>query len=276
MRLKVPLWPLTCQLSQYDPRGMNTVRAIVIEDEINVRQGFVKMLGVFCPSVEVVGTAATIEEGLNLIASTAFELLFLDINLPDGSGFDLVHQLPRRNFAIVFVTAYDQYAVDAFKVSAIDYLLKPVTPDLLIQAVEKVSRQLSHTTPTLQHLEILEDRLLQNYEQTAKIILKDAQSLHLIVVEDILFLQADGSYTHFQLRDGRRITTSLNLKEYSGLLQPYGFVRPHHSYLANVHHISQFSKQDGGLLVISNGSQIPVSTRKRAQLLEELKNHFIN
>lgn len=255
---------------------MSTVRAIVIEDEINVRQGFVKMLGVFCPSVQVVGTAATIEEGLSVIASTTFELLFLDINLPDGSGFDLVHRLPRRNFAIVFVTAYDQYAVDAFKVSAIDYLLKPVTPDLLVQAVNKVSRQLAHTTPSLQHLEILEDRLRKNYEQSAKIILKDAQSLHLIVVEDILSLQADGSYTHFLLRDGRRITTSLNLKEYSGLLQPYGFVRPHHSYLVNVHHISQFSKQDGGLLIISDGSQIPVSTRKKAQLLEELNNHFIN
>jgi len=250
------------------------MKAIVIEDEINVREGFIKLLRAFCPEVTVVGATDRVETGLQLIREHDFDLLFLDINLPDGSGFDLMHRVTNRDFSLVFVTAYDSYAVDAFKLSAIDYLLKPVSPDQLVKAVQKVAN-LHLSTPPPDQLEILDEQLNRNGDPNNKLILKDQDSIHLIQINDILYCQADGGYTLFHLKDGSQLLTSMNLKEYEQLLQVYRFVRSHHSYLVNLHHIREVRKVDGGSLLMSNGASIPVSTRKRSLILEEIRKLFI-
>lgn len=251
------------------------MRIVIIEDEINVREGFIKLLHTYCPEVHIVGVADSVESGIEIINSTQFDLLFLDINLPDGSGFDLMYRLSKIDFKLIFVTAYGKYAVDAFKLSAVDYLLKPVSPDLLLKALEKVKFSIQKTI-SINRVELLESNLNRPNDQENKIILKDQDSLHLVQVAEIIYCHAEGSYTSFILTDGRKVMTSTNLKEYEQLLLPYNFLRCHHSYLVNLNHVVALKKQDGGYLETTNKVQIPISIRKKATLIEKLKNTFIN
>ena len=251
------------------------MKTLIIEDEINVRQGFVKMLNTFCPEVTIVGEAGSVKEGLVLIQNTEFDILFLDIHLPDGSGFDLLECIERRDFNVVFVTAYDKYAVHAFNLSAVDYLLKPVSPKLLKNAVAKAGF-IQSTAFLKESLDIASNHLSNRNTQSNKIILKDLESLHIVKVEDLIYCKAEGSYTKFVQKNGVPIMTSTNLKEYEKMLEGYDFIRSHHSYLVNLHHILELKKQEGGSLVLSNTEELPISTRKKATILENMKRIFIN
>jgi len=251
------------------------MRIIIIEDEINVREGFIKLLNTYCPEVNIVGVADSVESGIEIINSTEFDLLFLDINLPDGSGFDLMYRLSKIDFKLIFVTAYGKYAIDAFKLSAVDYLLKPVSPDLLIKALEKAKFSIQQSI-SINRVELLESNINRPNDQENKIILKDQDSLHLVQISEITYCHAEGSYTSFILADGRKVMTSTNLKEYEQLLLPYNFLRCHHSYLVNLNHVVALKKQDGGYLETTDKVQIPISIRKKATLIEKLKNTFIN
>ncbi len=251
------------------------MRVVIIEDEINVREGFIKLLYSFCPEIYIVGVADSVESGIELINSTEFDLLFLDISLPDGSGFDLMFRLPAIDFKLIFVTAYGKYAVDAFKLCAIDYLLKPVSPDLLLKAIEKAKFSIQQTI-SINRVELLESNLNRPNDQENKIILKDQDSLHIVQISEIIYCHAKGSYTSFVLSNKRKIMTSTNLKEYEQLLQPYNFLRCHHSYLVNLNHVLTLKKQDGGYLETTDKGQIPISIRKKAILMEKLKKTFIN
>lgn len=248
------------------------MRSIVIEDELNVREGFIKLMNTFCPNIAIVGVAGSVDAGIELILKTEIDVLFLDINLPDGSGFDLLYRLPDRNFHVIFITAYDQYAIDAFKISAVDYLLKPVSPDLLKKAISKIDSPIDQETK----LNVLGAKLAKKFEQNEKVILKDSESMQIVVISDIIFCQAEGSYTTFYLTGGRTIVTSLNLKEYERILEPYGFVRNHHSYLINLQQVQSIQRSDGGTIVTMDGKKLPLSTRKKSAVIEALKNRFVN
>ena len=218
--------------------------------------------------------AEGVETGLNLIKQTSFDLLFLDINLPDGSGFDLVHRLERRDFEIIFVTAYDQYAIDAFKISAIDYLLKPIAPDLLQKAISKVNTEASIATSD--RLMILDEKLERAFDQNEKIILKDADTMQIVEIRDILYCEAKGSYTQFYLANNLQILTSSHLKEYERILEPYGFIRCHNSYMINLYQVKSLNKSDGGTIIMKSDKRLPLSTRKKPKVIEALKKAFLN
>lgn len=251
------------------------MRAIVIEDEINVRNGFIKLMNVFCPEIEVIATAESVETGLQAIKTHECDILFLDINLPDGSGFDLIYQIEERSFETIFVTAYDQYAIDAFKIGAVDYLLKPVAPDLLKTAIHRVKSQKAITVDS-SAISAMKSHLDQQYNQQEKMILRDTDSMHIVSVGDIIYCHADGAYTTFAFSNRDPITTSLHLKEYERLLEAYGFIRCHNSYLANMQHVLELKKVDGGTMIMSDQSQLPLSTRKRPQVVEALKKKFLS
>jgi len=244
---------------------------VVIDDEKNVRQGLVRMLETFCTEVEVIGEANGVQSGLALLRQNPPDLVFLDIEMPDGSGLDLLKRLDSREFQVIFVTAYDEYAVEAFRLSAVDYLLKPVNPDQLIEAVEK-AREWSERHHFQLELSILMENMNLLSQQERKIVLKDADSLYIVKIKDILHCQADGGYTEFYLEGGRKIVTSVNLKEYEKLFSPCGFLRSHHSHLVNLQHIVRFDKVDGGQLVLSDETIVPVSLRKKEALLKSLQN----
>ena len=250
------------------------MKAVIVEDEINVREGFIKMLDVFCPEVRIVGTADSVKTATEVIHNLELDVLFLDINLPDGSGFDLLHSLIEYDFKVIFVTAYSQYAISAFKMSAVDYLLKPVSPDLLQKAISKVSSLM--TNNDIDGLSILRENLSVQPDTKKKIVLRDLDNLYLIELHKIIYCHADGCYTKFVLDDNSSIITSTNLKEYEDMLDSYGFVRCHHSFLVNLDHIARMSKVDGATLVLSQGTEIPISKRKKSLILDRINNTFIN
>jgi len=249
------------------------MRAVIVEDEVNVREGFIKMLKTFCPEVKVLSTADSVESAKLMIENTDFDLLFLDVNLPDGTGFDLLDILEAYNFLIIFVTAYSQYAISAFKMSAVDYLLKPVSPTLLQDAINKAKNGIEKQNR--EGLKILKNNL-NEFDIKKKIVLKDLNNIHLVELDKIIYCHADGSYTKFLIENESEIITSINLKEYEEMLATYDFIRCHHSYLVNLNHIARISKTDGATLVLSNGNEVPVSKRKKSIILNKINDKFIN
>ena len=247
------------------------IRTLVVDDEPAFAENLVAMLRGEALSVEVIGKASSIDEGLEKIATHQPDLVFLDIMLHQGSGFDLLRRCPERNFQVIFVTAYDQYAIDAFKFSAVDYLLKPVASHELIAAVERV-RSLLHLKQDQadRQLRVLLENAQGVSSQSRKLVLRESESLHVVNLADILWCAADGSYTTFHMEDGSKITVSQHLKEYETLLEPQEFFRVHRSHLVNLQKIRRLDKADGGTLHLSNGSTLPVSVRKREHLVHRL------
>ncbi len=246
------------------------IKAIIIDDEQGIVEGMKKMLEWYCPDVEVLGTADSIESGIPLIQQSDIDLLFLDIHLRDGSGIELLKRLKLRKFQVIFITGYDGYAIEAFRFSAIDYLLKPLDPDDLVQAVEK-ARDVIDKAHLQVRLSVLMDNLREISHPARKIVLKDAESIHVVQLDEILFCKADGCYTSFTFQDGRVILSSKNLKTFETLLQQHNFFRCHHSYLVNMEHVKRFDKTEGGQLVLSDNHLVPVSKRKRERLVEKIQ-----
>ncbi|GAB5554399.1 MAG: LytTR family DNA-binding domain-containing protein [Saprospiraceae bacterium] len=243
------------------------MRILIIDDESKARSSLRQMLQLFCPDVEVIGEADGVRSGQQLIKEQTADLVFLDIEMQDGTGLDLLRQLGKVDFQVVFVTAYNQYAVEAFRLSAIDYLLKPIQPERLVESVNR-ARKNGRVQTGIGTL--LENMQIQT-KQDRKVVLKDADSLYVIQIKDILHCQADGGYTHFIIQGQKTITTSINLKEYEKLFGDFGFIRCHHSHLVNLQHIIRFDKADGGQLVLSDHSKVPVSFRKKEKLLKSLQ-----
>ena len=243
------------------------MRILIIDDESKARSSLRKMLQLFFQEVEIVGEADGVRSGREMIANQPADLVFMDIEMQDGTGLDLLGQLGKVDFKVVFVTAYNQYAVEAFRLSAIDYLLKPIQPEHLVEAVSR-ARKDNRTKTGVQTF--IENMHIQT-KQDRKVVLKDADSLYVVQIKDILHCQADGGYTHFYIQGQKTITTSINLKEYEKLFADYGFIRSHHSHLVNLQHIIRFDKADGGQLILSNQSKVPVSFRKKDKLIKSLQ-----
>jgi len=196
------------------------------------------------------------------------DLVLLDIKMNDGTGFDLLKKLDPVDFKVIFITAYNQYAIKAIKFSALDYLLKPIDPDELVEAVNKTEKLVLKELHT--QLNLLEDNLLNKDNSRKKIILKTLNKIHLVKIEDITYCESEGGYTTFYLTGGKKILVSNTLKFYDEMLNEYGFFRAHKSYLINLIHIDRFENTDGGTIVLNNEIKLPVASRKKDQLLEML------
>jgi two-component system LytT family response regulator len=246
---------------------MKTITAVIIDDEEQSIQTLQQMLQLFCPDVQIIGHAKDVHTGFELLSIVKPELVFLDIQMPDGNGFDLLTKLKKRDFHLIFTTAYDQYALKAIKFSALDYLLKPIDTDELKAAVNK-SRNLQKT-----NIETI-DNLISNLSSKTedhKIVLSTSEGMHFINVNNIIRCQADDYYTNFYLNDGRRIMISKTLKENEELLMDYNFLRPHRSHLVNIAYIKRYVKSDGGYIVLTDGSKIPVARRKKDIIINYLQ-----
>ena len=248
------------------------MKLVLIDNEPAIHEVLRNMLSLYCPEVSIVGEAYGVEEGIALLNEVETDCVFLDVEMNDGTGMDLLSGLSERNFEVVFITAYDHYAIDAFRFSALDFLLKPVDPDDLVKAVEKAKNAVSKTN-LHDRLEVLENNLGKLTDGFQKIVLKDAESIHIIKITEIVHCQAEGSYTRFFIIDGRSILVSKNLKEYEKMLKSHGFFRSHHSHLVNINHIIRFDRSEGGSLIMANDSSLPVSSRRRDQLMTIL-NHL--
>jgi two-component system LytT family response regulator len=246
----------------------NLLRTIIIDDEENVRRTLQKLLKSYCPNVKLVGEAEGVETGKNAIKKHLPDLVLLDIKMDDGTGFDLIKQLEPVDFKVIFITAYDEYAIHAIKFSALDYLLKPVDPDDLVEAVNRAEKLVLKELN--QQLDALADNVATHDRLKKKIILKTFDHIHLVNVSDIVYCESDNNYTRFHLANAKTILVSTTLKEYEGMLSEYGFFRAHRSYLVNLGYIETFEKAEGGAIILRNNIKVPVSSRKKEQLLELL------
>ena len=249
------------------------IKALIVDDEESARNALSNMLEYYCKDVEVVGMAANISEAQSLIKDMEPSVVFLDIQMPGGSGFDLLKKYRHFPFKVIFVTAYDQYALKALKLSAIDYLLKPLSPRDLIKAVEKLSQQVEVEERFDEQLSALENNM-QAEKQQKKIILNTSNNMYVLRVEDVIRCEADENYTRIIDLKGKAILVAKTLKEFDELLSPLGFCRIHQSHLINLDHVLTYEKGVGGMVILSNKERIPVSGRRKDFFLNSLQNHL--
>ena len=241
------------------------LRVVIIDDEAHIRDSLAKLLAKHCPEVAVIGNAFSVDSGIRIIHELHPDLVLLDIQMNDGTGFDLLRSFATIDFKVIFITAYDQFALQAFRFSAVDYLLKPVNPELLVEAVNKADRIIKEHF-TLQ-VEALHENLKALSRQDKKIILKTTDQIHLLDLRNIISCESDSCYTTVRTSEGQNIMVAKTLKEYEEMLTGCGFYRVHKSFLINLAHIKRFEKQDGGFVVLTNDLKIPVASRKREEML---------
>ena len=246
------------------------MKALIVDNESPIREGLRRMLGAYCPVITQVEEASGVTEARERIAKSSPDILFVDIEMDDGTGLELVRGLGEIKFQVVFITAFNQYAVDAFRLSAVDYLLKPVIPEDLVAAVAKASRNLDLRSQATT-LQVLMERMDASHTGDRRIALRDHNAVHLVRPQDLLYCEAEGVYTSFVMQGGKRMVISKSLKEYEELLGSMGFLRVHHSYVVNMGRVSAYRKGDGGSLLMEDGVEIPVSQRKRDAVMTYLK-----
>ncbi len=243
------------------------MNVVIVDDEPLARQIVESIIVDNFPSINIVGQAGSVKEGINIITIKKPDLVFLDVDLTDGTGFDILQGLPRIDFKIIFITAYQEYALRAIKFSAFDFILKPVNTTELVDTLKRVSSE-SKMHDQVVKWEALFNNISKLEEKTHKIVLKTSESIHLVPVTDIIHCEADNNYTTFYLVSGEKIVISKGLKEYEDLLEGHGFFRVHQSHLINMNFILRFDKRDGGYVILTDKSTIPVSQRKKQKLLE--------
>jgi two-component system, LytTR family, response regulator len=246
------------------------MKALIIDNEEPIRLMMVELIKTYCLEIEEMQTADGVGTGLEKIQSFQPDVVFLDVELDDGTGFDIIDRLTQPTFQLIFTTAHNHYALQAFQRCALDYLLKPVDPTILQKSVQRAVQNIRNSDLQLQ-LHMLMQQLSFKKESDKKIVLKDSNSTYFIKIEDILFCEAEGTYTKFHINKGEPILISKNLKEYETLLEPLGFIRTHHSYLVNTERIKMYEKKEGGYLVLDGNQVIPISQRKKDFVLKMLE-----
>ncbi len=251
------------------------IKAILIDDDSNLRLGMKNLLSRYSPEIEVVGEADSVESGVKLIESIKSDVLFLDIQLGDGTGFDILEKLTKLKGKVsqhvVFITAFEQYAIKAFRFSALDYLLKPVDPEDLKQVTSKLLDAFSKN-PENENIEILLENIRKKSEDFKRIVLSNSDGMQVVEIKDIIHCSSEDNYTRFHIKNKKPILISKTLKEYEELLSPHGFERVHQSHLINMAFVKSFVKKEGFFAQLIDDSLVPISQRKKDKFLSLLKN----
>lgn len=243
--------------------------ALIIDDEKNGRENLSGLIKSHCPQIKMVGEANSVTQAIREIQEKQPQLIFLDIEMPGGNGFQLLEHFKDFPFEVIFVTAYDNYAIKAIRFSASDYILKPINLNELIAAIDKVSQRISNQDEN--------QRIRQLYQNTLhpanpKIGLPTVDRVEFVEVKSIIRCQGESNYTHLYFTDKKPLLVAKSLIEFEELLAEYGFIRIHKTHLVNLHHVCSFTKNDGGILNLSNGDSVCISRRRKDSTLAQLKN----
>jgi two-component system LytT family response regulator len=247
------------------------LKTIIIDDEPHAREKLELLLRKYCKDVEIVATAKNADEGIAAINRHKPDLVFLDVEMPVLSGFDMLKLLPKIDFDIIFATAHDQYAIRAIKFTALDYLLKPIDTEQLQEAVQKAGDR-SSTKAMQQQYDVLKENLASKSREMEQLAIPSQQGLIFIKVSDLIRCEADSNYTWFFLANKTKIVSSKTLKEYEEMLSDSGFVRIHSAHLINKKHLKQYIKGEGGEVLMNDGTLLDVSRRRKQAVMEALKN----
>lgn len=243
------------------------LKAVIVDDEMPSAKSLHNLLSKYCPQVEIVGMADGVCSGLDMIQELHPDVVFLDIQMKDGTGFDLLERLPEVRFKLIFTTSYDQYAVKAFKYSALDYLLKPINPEELILSVARLSEQVR-----ISEIEQQIQLLLQNRNNFERVALLTIEGIRFVKTNEILRCESDGNYTIFHLLTGEKILIPKTLKVYAEILPESQFYRPHKSHLINIEHIKQYNNTNGGSIIMSDNSRVEIAHRKKDEFMRIVLN----
>lgn len=244
-----------------------TLKTLIIDDEKDARDAMEVLLQKFVTGVEVIGQAVGVKDGIEKIKELNPDLVFLDINMEDGTGFDLLDQLDQFDFSLVFVTAFNQYAIKAFKYAAFDYLLKPVDLQELRKCVDRLSS--TRILPSSDRINQL--KTAKQKGKISKLTLPNLGGFDVVYISDIIRCEGQKNYTTFHMKDGNKIVVSQTLKEYEMMLKDYGFLRVFQSHVINLNCIQKYIKGRGGMVVMEDESNIPVSREKKDELLARLR-----
>lgn len=242
------------------------LKSIIVDDEAASRETLQRYLEKYCPKVEVVDTADSAKTGVVSIENHNPDLVFLDVEMPFGNAFDLLEEIENINFETIFVTAYSNYAIQALNMSASYYLLKPVDIDQLCAAVDKVYKQKEKNEVAV-HSKILFDNIQSSNKQLQKIVLPQMEGFDVVFVKDIVRCQANDNFTDFHFVDGKKTMVCRTLKHFEEILSDFDFVRTHKSHMVNIQHVSKYLKGKGGQLVMSDGSVVDVSPKRKKDVM---------
>jgi len=245
------------------------LNAIIIDDERNSRNALRQKLLNHCTNVMIIAECENGEEGIENIEKKKPDIVFLDVEMPRMNGFTMLQQLKNKNFEVIFVTAYDHYAIKAIRYSALDYLVKPVEIDDLKNAINRVIEKMNITKPNAR-LELLLENIVSDKTKFTRIAIPTVQGLQFIKIEHIISLEASANYTKFHLCNNIKYTVSKTLKEFEDMLPSDIFIRIHNSHIINKNYVEKYIRGDGGQVVLSNGSVLDISKRKRAEFLKAI------
>ena len=247
------------------------IKAVLIDDDGNLREGMKMMINLYAPEIQIVGEADSVKSGTELMETSKPDIAFRDILMNDGTGFDILEKLNEKfgnvNSHIIFITAHEEFAIKAFRFSALDFLLKPVNPEELQSVLKKVSNVI-HQNRDNKNIGLLLENIQKKSEGFKKIALSTSDGIHLFEIKDIIRCESEDNYTKFFIKNHKTIMISKTLKEYEELLKDQGFERIHQSHLINLNELKSYIKKDGGFVIMSDDSQLPVSQRKKERLQE--------
>lgn len=245
----------------FDSAYLVDMKAVIIDDLADARLALRTDLTTYCPEIEILGEAEGVVSGAKLVKEAQPDLVFLDIQMNDGSGFDFLEIVGTDSFKVIFTTASDEFAIKAFRYSAVDYLMKPIDPDELVEAVNKAKTDKSNGS-----FEVLKESI--NHGSSKRLALNTQEKILIKEIKEIVRCESNVNYTMFYFSDGTRLLVTKTLKEYDALLTPHNFLRVHQSHLINSAYLKEYIKTDGGYLVLKDGSNVPVSTRRKNVVME--------
>jgi two-component system LytT family response regulator len=252
---------------------MARITSILVDDEPRGLSSLQKLLELNCPDVDVKRQCASAEEAVRAIDEISPELVFLDIAMPGKSGLEMLRELPEIHFETIFVTAHNNYAMQALQLSAVDYLLKPVDEDLLIAAVNKVKRKIEDKSGH-QHVDTFLHNIQQSVPQKMKLCIPSMKGFQVVEIPEIIYCEASSNYTNFHFINRPMICASKPIHEYETLLEDSNFVRVHKSYVVNLDHVKEYLRGEGGSVILTGGQEVEVSRRKKELLMRRMKEHF--
>ncbi|WP_051878158.1 LytR/AlgR family response regulator transcription factor [Chryseobacterium sp. FH1] len=247
------------------------IKAVLIDDDGNLREGMRMMINLYAPEIQIVGEADSVKSGTELMETAKPDIAFLDILMNDGTGFDILEKLNEKfgnvNYHIIFITAHEEFAIKAFRFSALDFLLKPVNPEEL-QTVLKKIKNVIHQNNDNKNIGLLLENIQKRSDGFKKIALSTSDGIHLFEIKDIIRCESEDNYTKFFIKNHKTVMISKTLKEYEELLKDQGFERIHQSHLINLNELKSYIRKEGGFVIMSDDSQLPVSQRKKERLQE--------
>lgn len=253
---------------------MVMIRTILVDDEPRGINALKKLLQEYCPEIKIIAECPDAETAKEKIDLLEPQLVFLDISLPRKSSFDLLAELDNISFEIIFVTAHNEYTLQAFHYSAVDYLMKPIDEDLLLDAVRRASQRIALKSTNNNVTAFLHNLQKAHAPQEMKLCIPSVKGFQVVDLKDILYCEATGSYTNFYFTDKHMICSAKTIHVYEDLLSDAGFIRIHKSYLINLLHVKEYIRGEGGMLVLSNGTEVEVSRRKKETLLSRMKEFY--